>query len=250
MNVKRVRALLPSILCLLTAPMIRADVMTSVDLSGQVLFLTNGIPPESSTPIATCGATGTSVASCSQTESVTIDGVSVPITVSGTAEAENGLLSITSQDSTTLPNNFFLVDNNLISEGTASFDEDVLVPGPANTSGFLQFILSFGGGCPEPGSVFTAAALINGQSYSLGCGSNPAEVIDLPVEFDVPFLLNVSLEIFGDIETEDAYQIENDVELEWQPLVIPAPEASSWWLLLTAALFIAPAIRQRFNLRL
>jgi hypothetical protein len=255
---KRARIILPSVLCLLAAPMMRADLFTSLSLSGQVQIGGLGPPvPVVNLPSVACGATGTNIASCSETGSGTIDGSPVPTTVSGTAEAEFGSLSIVSL---VITNTDFFINNILLeNQNAASFSNGVIVQALGYTNGFLQFSAS---DFCQSAALFcpTVTAVIDGQSYNVTLEQGN---IDIPVEFGVPFLLDASLEMQGDNIFESVSEISNHAELDLQPVVLDpsgnpipgatitqTPEVSSWGLLLTASLFIVPAIRQRFKARL
>lgn len=243
--------------------------MTSVDIGGLTQFISHSVsPPLFGNSSASCGAAGTAIASCSQTTSTTIDGAQVSTTVSGTAEAQYDMLSITSQV-TTSPvygftgadsNVFSLLENYLNNQDTASFSEGLLVQAPGYTDGFLQFTGFFSDRATDHfGGEASAVAVINGQSYNLA----DDQEIDIPVEFGVPFMLNASLELQGQDGTEVVGAGTDYAELDFSQSTVldesgnpiagatitPVPEASSWWLLLTAAAFVVPSIRRRFSAR-
>jgi hypothetical protein len=256
---------IPWILLVLTAPLMRADLATSVNVNGQLRL---AVPPGFANQFsisAACAAAGTATASCSQTESTTVDGSPAPITVTGTATASYGDLSITSQGgnaaSGTSP--FSLVENTLFNGSSASFGEELLIQAPGYTNGFLQFNLDASGSvvlCIV--SCSTVTAVINGQSYNVEYGPAGTPSVYLPVEFGVPFALDASLQITGEDSSEDPDVITDEADLDLQPGVLDGsynpiadatitqvPEVSSWWLLLGATVFLVPAIRQRVNAR-
>jgi hypothetical protein len=268
MNLKRVQIFLLPILGLLAAPLMRADLFTSLNVyTGAPQYQ---YPPYGDFGInLSCGANGTTIASCSQAGIATFDGVSVPTTISGTAEAEYGVLSIMSQMGSSLPGDVYPFNLNVGEQATASFGEGVIVHAPGYTNGFLQFNVSGfydnNGLCIVITCAAVTALFSNGTSQlelPIDLGGSFGSQVDLPVEFGVPFSLSISLEMDGTSETESGQNVISDsAELDFsQPVVLDAsgnpipgatitPEASSWLLLLTAALFIAPAIRQRFNAR-
>jgi hypothetical protein len=260
---------LPCILFLLTAPLMQADLTTGVDVDGQLqLAISPGFSNQFSISSA-CAAAGTATASCSQTESTTVDGYSVPITVSGTAEATFGSLSVTSQGGSAglytppLATAFSLVENTLSSGVRASFSEEVLIDAPGYTSGFLVFDVEASGSVLDCIILCsTVTAQVNSQSYSVEYGPAGTLSVYLPVEFGVPFALDASLQITGEDSSEDPDVITDEADLDLQPGVLDGsynpiadatitqvPEVSSWWLLLGATVFLVPAIRQRVNAR-
>jgi len=264
-NLKRACILLLLILCLLT-PRLLADTSTSVDINGSAEYMTVSPPLIFNWYYASCQA----VSSCSDTESVTDGAYTTTTRVSGSASAQYGDLSVGVQlDSEGGPASSVIDNLWLDVQISAAFSQTYVIEAPGYTSGFLQFTAFSYGGCFGPYDVCPSfPGFLSVQSSTattqidIPNGYGPS-VVDLPVDFNVPFVFTASLQMTCvQCNNEDnGYVAEEDLSFV-QPVVLDnsqnpiaeatltaVPEISSCWLLLPVVLPVVPAVRRRLKAR-